>query len=102
MKMSLRLLPIIPPRHARSVFTIALTTALASDAAGATLLDSAVGIYSGTGTVVVGPSATSHQVTCSFSATKWGRDALGLRGNCRAYFVLTRTVSADLVLDPAA
>ena len=75
---------------------------LAPNAAGSTLLDSAVGSYFGTGTIVVGPSATSHQVTCSFSATKWGRDALGLRGNCRAYIVLTRTVSADLVLDPTA
>jgi hypothetical protein len=57
------------------------------------------GSFSGSGTVVEGPSANTHQVRCSFQASRQGGSGLALRGTCWAYSIISRSISADLVLD---
>ena len=94
------LLSSITARHAKETCALVFGLALVSDTAEATMLDSAAGLYTASGTVVVGRSATSHSVTCTFSAALRGADSLGLRGLCRAYLIVTRSISADLVVNP--
>jgi hypothetical protein len=62
-------------------------------------LDRFVGSFAASGTVVDGPNASSHQVRCGFAALRQGAAGLALRGTCRAYLVMSRSISADLVLD---
>jgi hypothetical protein len=62
-------------------------------------LDRFVGSFAASGTVVEGPNASSHQVRCGFTALRQGAAGLALRGTCRAYLVMSRSISADLVLD---
>jgi hypothetical protein len=62
-------------------------------------LDRFVGSFSASGTVVEGPNANSHQARCSFTASQQGAVGLALRGTCWAYLVMSRSISADLVLD---
>jgi hypothetical protein len=49
---------------------------------------------------VEGPNANSHQVRCSFTALPQGAAGLALRGTCWAYLVMSRSISADLGLEP--
>ena len=58
------------------------------------------GSFSATGTVVEGPRAESHSVTCSFVSSPNRPTSFGLRGKCWAYRVFSRSISADLALDP--
>ena len=62
-------------------------------------LDHFVGSFAASGTVVEGQNASSHQVHCGFTASRQGAVGLALRGTCRAYLVMSRSISADLVLD---
>jgi hypothetical protein len=70
--------------------------------AGATpaILDRYMGTFSGSGTILEGPDATSHQVRCSFTILQLGATGLSLQGTCRAYFIISRSISANLAWDP--
>jgi hypothetical protein len=57
------------------------------------------GSFSGSGTVVEGPNASTHQVRCSFRASRQGASGLAFRGTCSAYSIVLRSISADLVFD---
>lgn len=63
-------------------------------------LDRYAGIFSGSGTIVEGPGATSHNVRCSFTIAQQGATGLSLRGTCWAYLIIPRSVSANLAWDP--
>lgn len=62
-------------------------------------LDSFTGSFSGSGTVVEGPNATAHPVHCRVNSSRLGASGLAFRGTCRAYAIVSRSISADLVLD---
>ncbi|MFC7396698.1 hypothetical protein ACFQU1_05760 [Chelatococcus sp. GCM10030263] len=83
-----------------AVAGLVLGMAGSSEGAEAAPLDRFTGSFSATGMVVEGPKATSHRVTCNFSATRQGSRAILLRGTCRAYLIISRTITASLVLAP--
>ena len=62
-------------------------------------LDSFTGSFSGAGTVLEGPNATSRPVRCNFNSSRQGGSSLALRGTCSAYAIISRSVSADLFVD---
>jgi hypothetical protein len=64
------------------------------------VLDRYAGSFTASGTIMEGPDANSHQVRCHFMASRQGATGLFLRGTCRAYLVLSRSISVDLTLDP--
>ncbi|WP_201830676.1 hypothetical protein [Microvirga zambiensis] len=66
------------------------------------VVDLYVGSFSGSGTILEGPEANSHQVGCQFTILQQGATGLSLQGTCRAYLILTRTVSARLSWDPGS
>jgi hypothetical protein len=71
------------------------------DAGAATaVLDRYAGSFAASGTVLVGPNANSHQVRCQFTASRQGATGLSLRGTCRAYLIISRSISVDLAWDP--
>jgi hypothetical protein len=74
---------------------------LAGGAGAATMvLDRYAGSFTASGTILEGPDANSHQVRCHFTASRQGATGLLLRGTCRAYLVLSRSISVDLTWDP--
>jgi hypothetical protein len=79
---------------------IVLSMAGSSGTAEAAPLDRFTGSFSATGMVVEGPEANSHRVTCDFSATRQGSRGILLRGTCRAYLIISRTITANLILAP--
>lgn len=58
------------------------------------------GSFSGSGTVLEGPNADSHQVRCRFTILPQGATGLSLQGTCWAYLIISRSISADLAWDP--
>lgn len=64
------------------------------------VLDRYAGSFAASGTILEGPNANSHQVRCRFTASRQGATGLSLRGTCRAYLVLSRSISVDLTWDP--
>lgn len=64
------------------------------------VLDRYTGSFAGSGTILEGPNANSHQVRCSFTASRQGETGLSLRGTCRAYLILSKSISVDLDWDP--
>jgi hypothetical protein len=73
---------------------------LGSTGAATAALDRYAGSFSASGTVLEGPNATSHQVRCRFTTSQQGTAGFSFRGTCWAYLVLSRSISADLVVDP--
>jgi hypothetical protein len=63
-------------------------------------LDRYVGTFAASGTVLEGPEANSHTVRCRLTASLQGATSLSLRGTCRAYMILSRSISVDLTWDP--
>ncbi|RCS23495.1 hypothetical protein DUT91_14610 [Phyllobacterium salinisoli] len=61
-------------------------------------LDRFAGSYRASGTVVEGPKATKHRVGCNFTVRQPSRNRIALQGTCRAYLVVSRSISADLAL----
>jgi hypothetical protein len=68
--------------------------------AATTVLDRYVGSFAGSGTILEGPDANSHQVRCRFTASRQGATDLSLRGTCRAHLIVSRSISVDLTWDP--
>jgi hypothetical protein len=80
---------------------IPLLSLLAGNAGAApTALDRYAGTFSGSGTILEGPDATAHQVRCRFTILQRGATGLALQGTCRAYLIISRSISADLAWDP--
>ena len=63
-------------------------------------LDRYAGTFAGSGTILEGPDATSHQVRCHFTILQQGATGLSLQGICRAYLIISRSISANLAWDP--
>jgi hypothetical protein len=61
-----------------------------------TVLDRYAGTFTASGTILEGPNANSHQVRCHFTAAPQGATGLSLRGTCRAYLIISRSVTVDL------
>ena len=64
------------------------------------VLDRYAGSFSASGTILEGPNANSHQVRCRFTVSRQGATGLSLHGTCRAYVILSRSVSVNLAWDP--
>jgi hypothetical protein len=64
------------------------------------VFDLYAGSFSGSGTIVEGPDANSHQVRCRFTILQQGAAGLSLQGTCWAYLIVARSVSARLSWDP--
>jgi hypothetical protein len=79
---------------------IPLLSLLAGQAGAAAALDRYPGTFSGFGTIMEGPEATSHQVRCNFTILQQGATGLSLQGTCRAYLIIARSISANLAWDP--
>jgi|GEM_PF-1390941 len=80
---------------------IPLVSLLAGNAdAAPAALDRYAGTFLGSGTIVEGPDATSHQVRCRITILQPGATGLSLQGTCWAYLIISRSISADLVWDP--
>ena len=47
-----------------------------------------------------GPSANAYEVRCRFTASQQGATGLSLNGTCRAYVIMSRSISADITWDP--
>lgn len=60
------------------------------------------GTFSGSGTILEGPDATSHRVRCHFTISQRGATGLFLQGSCSAYLIISRSISADLTWDPSS
>jgi hypothetical protein len=68
------------------------------DAAAATaVLNRYTGSFVGSGTILEGPNANSHEVSCSFTALPQGETGLTLRGSCSAYVIITGTYTGARV-----
>jgi hypothetical protein len=78
---------------------LALLCGIENAHAATAVLDRYVGSYVASGTILEGPNADSHQVRCHFTASRFGVTGLSLRGTCRAYLIVSRSVSVDLTLD---
>jgi hypothetical protein len=63
------------------------------------VFDLYAGSFSGSGTIVEGPDADSHQVRCRFTILQQGPAGLSLQGTCWAYLIIARSVSARLSWD---
>ncbi|KLK89611.1 hypothetical protein AA309_30390 [Microvirga vignae] len=80
---------------------IPLLSLLAGNAGAASAaLERYAGTFSGSGTIVEGPNASSHHVRCNFTILQQGATGLSLQGTCRAYLIIARSISADLARDP--
>ncbi len=67
---------------------------------GAAAIGQYAGNFSGSGTILEGPDATSHQVRCRFTISQQGATGLSLQGTCWAYLIISRSISANLAWDP--
>jgi len=88
--------------HRRLTCGVVLLSCAAIGSAGAapSLFDLYAGSFTGTGTILEGPEANSHRVSCSFAIRPEGATGLSLQGTCRAYLLLSRSVSARISWDP--
>jgi hypothetical protein len=77
-----------------------LCTATGHAGAAPAVFDLYAGSFSGSGTIVEGPDASSHQVRCRFTILQQGAVGLSLQGTCWAYLIVARSVSARLSWDP--
>ena len=77
-----------------------LYSATGSAGAAPAVVDRYAGSFSATGTILEGPDASSHQVSCQFTIRQQGPTDLSLQGTCRAYLLIARSVSARLSWDP--
>lgn len=77
-----------------------LCTAISHAGAAPAVFDLYAGSFSGSGTIVEGPDASSHQVRCRFTILQQGAAGLSLQGTCWAYLIVARSVSARLSWDP--
>jgi hypothetical protein len=64
------------------------------------LLDQYAGSFSASGTILEGPNATSHQVSCRFNILPQSVTGLSLQGTCWAYLIISRSISAKIAWDP--
>jgi hypothetical protein len=71
-----------------------------ADAVSTALVDRYAGTFSAAGTVLEGPNADAHQVSCRFTTSRSGATSLSLQGACSAYLIISRSISADLAWDP--
>ncbi|QRM30030.1 hypothetical protein [Microvirga sp. VF16] len=83
------------------VFVLACA-ATGSVGAAPAVFDLYAGSFLGTGTILEGPDASSHRVSCRFTILQQGTTGLSLQGTCRAYLLIARTVSARLSWDPGS
>ncbi|MBQ0822591.1 hypothetical protein HPT29_003130 [Microvirga terrae] len=79
---------------------LSLWVAAGSAGAAPAVAERYAGSFWGTGTILEGPDASSHQVSCSFAIQQQGATSLALQGTCRAYLLIARSVSARLSWDP--
>jgi hypothetical protein len=63
------------------------------------IVDRYAGSFAGSGTIVEGPEARSHQVRCRFTILQERSTDLSLQGTCWAYLIVARSVSARLSWD---
>jgi len=68
--------------------------------AGAAPLDAFTGSFRASGMVADGPDATRHSVRCNFTIQHQGVDRVSLEGTCWAYLIFSRSISADVALNP--
>ncbi|WP_134495311.1 hypothetical protein [Microvirga pakistanensis] len=89
-------------RSRRSPWRVIPLLSLLAGTAGASAaaLERYAGTFSGSGTILEGPNATSHQVRCRFTILPQGATGLTLQGTCWAYLIIARSISADLTWDP--
>jgi hypothetical protein len=73
---------------------------IGSAGAAPAVFDLYAGSFSGSGTIVEGPDADSHQVRCRFTILQQGPAGLSLQGTCWAYLIIARSVSARLSWAP--
>ena len=86
----------------RFVYGVILLACIAAGSVSAApeILDRYAGSFSGSGTILEGPEASSHRVRCSFTILQQGATGLSLQGTCWAYLIVARSVSANLSWDP--
>ncbi|PVE21078.1 hypothetical protein DC522_28645 [Microvirga sp. KLBC 81] len=75
---------------------IPLLSLMGNAGAAPAVLDGYAGTFSGSGTILEGPDATSHHVSCRFTILQQGATGLSLQGTCWAYLIISRSISADL------
>jgi hypothetical protein len=83
-----------------AVSLVALSFLALAAASATAFLDRYAGSFAASGTILEGPDANSHQVRCRFMASRQGATGLSLRGTCRAYLIISRSVAVDLAWDP--
>lgn len=74
--------------------------AMLTVSAAATPLDRYTGSFDAEGMVADGPDATPREVSCDFKVQQRRPNQLALDGTCWAYLIFSRSVSADLSLNP--
>ena len=58
------------------------------------------GSFNAEGVVADGPDATPREVSCDFKVLQRHPNQIALDGTCWAYLIFSRSVSADLSVDP--
>jgi hypothetical protein len=74
--------------------------AMLTVSAAAAPLDRYTGSFDAEGVVADGPHATPQEVKCDFEVLQRQPNQLALDGTCWAYLIFSRSVSADLSLNP--
>ena len=87
------------PRPGFSCMAGAVAAMLAASAAAAPL-DRYTGSFNAEGVVADGPDATPREVSCDFKVLQRHPNQIALDGTCWAYLIFSRSVSADLLLNP--
>jgi hypothetical protein len=64
------------------------------------VIEQYAGSFSASGTILEGPDADSRQVRYRFTSLQQGATGLSLQGTCRAYLIISRSISANLNWDP--
>lgn len=87
------------PRPWLSCVAGGVAAMLAASAAAAPL-DRYTGSFNAEGMVADGPDAAPREVSCDFTVLQRQPNRIVLDGTCRAYWIFSRSVSADLSVDP--
>jgi len=87
------------PRPKLSCIAGSVAAMLTASAAAAPL-DRHTGSYNAEGIVADGPDATPREVSCDFKVLQRRPNQITLDGTCWAYLIFSRSVSADLSLNP--
>lgn len=74
--------------------------AMLTASAAATPLDRFTGSFNAEGVIADGPDATPREVSCDFKVLQRHPNQIALDGTCWAYLIFSRSVSADLSLNP--